>query len=687
MRRVLTTCPYCGTGCNMYLIVEDGEVVGVTPCESHPVSEGRLCIKGWKAHEFIHSPDRLTRPLIKKGGRFVEAAWDEALDLVAKKFMEITDRYGPQALGFFSSARCTNEENYVMQKLARAVFKTNNIDHCARLCHASTVAGLVAAFGSGAMTNSINELLDARSILVTGSNTTEQHPIIGGKILRARERGAKLVVVDPRKIQLAKHADVHLRPLPGTDVAWLNSFIHVILEEGLEDRRFIRDHLEPEAFEEMKKVVMSTRYSPENTEKITSIPTHDLRSAAILFASNRPGSLVYSVGITQHVQGTDNVKAVANLQMILGNVGFHATGVNPLRGQNNVQGACDVGALPSWLPGYQPVTEPIVREKMAETWGIRVEKMDDGVGLTIVEMVEAAGEGRIKGLYIVGENPMVSDPDLNRTEECLEKPFLVVQDIFMTPTAELADVVLPAASFAEKDGTYTSTQRTVSRIRKAIEPPGEAKPDHWIMGQIAERIGYSGCTYSSPREILDEINRVAPIYAGITWERIDSEEPPFGISWPCPDVDHPGTTFLHGGGSFSRGKGRCHACEYVPPPERPEGEYPFRLTTGRVAFHYHTGTMTRRSPTLDREVPAAYGEVNPEDARKLGIRHNRMVKVSSRRGEITVRAEVSNIVQPGVVFIPWHFREAAANKLTVAALDPISKIPSLKVCAVKLEGA
>jgi len=669
----------------MYLIVEDSEVVGIAPCESHPVSEGKLCIKGWKAHEFIHRPDRLTKPLIKRGGRFVEASWDEALDMVAEKFMEIVDRYGARALGFFSSARCTNEENYVMQKLARAAFKSNNVDHCARLCHASTLAGLVAAFGSGAMTNSINELLDARSILVTGSNTTEQHPIIGGKILRAIERGAKLIVVDPREIQLAKHADVHLRPLPGTDVAWLNSFIHIILKEGLEDKRFIRDHLESEAFEGMKKVVMSSRYAPESTEKTTSIPAHDLRRAAMLFASNKPGSIVYSMGITQHVQGTDNVKSIANLQMILGNVGFHATGVNPLRGQNNVQGACDMGALPSWFPGYQPVTGPAMMGKMAEAWGIEVEEMDDVVGLTIVEMVKAAGDGAIRGLYIVGENPMVSDPDLNHTRDCLEKPFLVVQDLFMTPTAELADVVLPAASFAEKDGTYTSTQRTVSRIRKAIEPLGKSKPDDWIMGQIAERVGYVGCSYSSPKEILDEINRVVPIYAGITWERVDSDEFPFGISWPCPTEDHGGTIFLHNGGNFSRGKGGCHVCEYVPPPEKPDSEYPFLLTTGRIAFHYHTGTMTRRSPTLDREVRWAYVEINPEDAKKLGIRRNRMVKVSSRRGEIVVRAEISNIVPPGVVFIPWHFKEAAANKLTIDSIDPVAKIPSFKVCAVKLD--
>jgi formate dehydrogenase alpha subunit len=685
VRKVLTTCVYCGTGCNLYLHVEGDKIVGVTPCESHPVSQGKLCIKGWKVHEFIQHPDRLTKPLIKKDGKFLEASWDEALDYVAKKFKEIKDTYGPNALACLSSAKCTNEENYLMQKFSRAVFNTNSVDHCARLCHASTVAGLAASFGSGAMTNSINELLDSKAILITGSNTTEQHPIIGGKILRAKEKGAKLIVVDPREVQLAKFADVHLRQLSGTDVLWLNSFMHVIFEEALEDKEFIKAHLELEAFEEMKKVVTSDKYSPENTEKLTSIPAEDLRKAAILFATNKPGSLVYSMGITQHIQGTDNVKSCANLQMILGNMGVFSGGVNPLRGQQNVQGACDVGALSNVFSGYQRVTDPAAREKMAKAWGINVKDMDDQVGLTVVEIIHAAGEGKIKGLYIMGENPMVSDPDINHVKECLEKPFLVVQDIFVTPTAELADVVLPAASFAEKDGAYTSTQRTVSKIRKAIEPVGDAKPDYWIIGQIGERMGYKGCTYSHPKEILDEINKVTPIYGGITWDRIDSKEFPFGIAWPCPDTSHKGTLFLHKDGNFTRGKGKCHTCEYIPPAEEPNEEYPFRLTTGRVVFHWHTGTMTRRSPTLDREVRSAYIEINPEDAKKIGVRKNQMVKVSSRRGEIVVRAEVSDIVPAGVVFIPWHFKEAPANMLTIAALDPIAKIPDLKVCAVKIE--
>ena len=684
-KRVLTTCVYCGTGCNLYLHVEDGKIVGATPCDSHPVSQGKLCIKGWKIHEFIQRPDRLTKPLIKKDGKFVEASWDEALDLVATKFKETKEKYGPKALGCLSSAKCTNEENYVMQKFARAVLNTNSVDHCARLCHASTVAGLAASFGSGAMTNSIDELLDSKAILVTGSNTTEQHPIIGGKILRAKEKGAKLIVVDPREIQLAKFADVHLRQLSGTDVLWLNSFMYVIFEEGLEDKEFIKNHLDPEAFEEMKKVVTSDKYSPENTEKLTSIPAEDLRKAAIMFAKNKTGSLVYSMGITQHIQGTDNVKSCANLQMILGNMGVYGGGVNPLRGQQNVQGACDLGALSNVFSGYQKVVDPAAREKMAKAWGINVEDMDNKVGYTVVEMIHAAGDGKVKALYIMGENPMVSDPDINHVKECLEKPFLVVQDIFMTPTAELADVVLPAASFAEKDGAYTSTQRTVSKIRKAIEPVGDSKPDYWIIGQIAERMGYKGCTYSHPKEILDEINKLTPIYGGITWDRIDSDEFPFGIAWPCPNTSHGGTMFLHKDGNFSRGKGKCHPCEYVPPAEEPDEEYPFRLTTGRVAFHWHTGSMTRRSPTLDREVRSAYIELNPADANKLGVRKNQMVKVSSRRGEIFVRAEVSDIVPPGTVFIPWHFKEAPANKLTIAALDPVAKIPDLKVCAVKIE--
>jgi formate dehydrogenase alpha subunit len=513
-QRVLTTSVYCGVGCNYSLHVENDKIIGVTPVESHPVSQGKLCIKGWKTHEFIQHPERLRTPLIKKNGKLVKASWDEALDLVAQKFKEIKQEFGPGALSCFASAKCTNEENYVMQKFARAVLKTNNVDHCARLCHASTVTGLAAAFGSGAMTNSINELLDAKAILITGSNTSEQHPIIGGKIMQAKEKGAKLIVVDPRETQLAKLADIHLRQVSGTDVLWINSFMHVIFEEGLEDKNFINNCLEPEAFEEMKKLVTSEKYSPEQTEKLTSIPSDSLRKAAIMFANNKPGSVVYSMGITQHIQGVDNVKSIGNLQMILGNLGVYAGGVNPLRGQQNVQGACDVGALANVFSGYQPVIDPITREKMAKAWNISAKEMDDKVGLTIVEAVQAAGAGKIKGLYIMGENPMVSDPDINHVKECLEKPFLVVQDIFMTPTAELADVVLPAASFAEKDGTFTSTQRTVSKIRKAIEPVGDSKPDYWIIGQIAERMGYKDLLYSHPKQILDEINSVTPSYAG-----------------------------------------------------------------------------------------------------------------------------------------------------------------------------
>lgn len=687
LKKILTVCPYCATGCNLYLHVKNGKILGVSPCESHPVSEGKLCIKGWKAHEFVQRPDRLKKPSIKKDGRFVDVTWDEALDHVAEKLKVIKDTNGPRALGFLSSAKCTNEENYLMQKFARAVLNTNNVDHCARLCHASTMAGLSASFGSGAMTNSINELLEAKAILVTGSNTTEQHPIIGGKIMRAKENGARLIVVDPRKIQLTKFADIHLQPVCGTDVLWLNSLMHVIFEEGLEDSEYIKNHLDFESFREMKDLVTRDEYSPENTEKITSIPAGDLRKAAVMFATNKPGSLVYSMGITQHIQGTDNVKSCANLQMILGNVGVFGGGVNPLRGQQNVQGACDMGALSEVFPGYQRVADPAARERMAGAWEIKAEELDDQVGLTVIEMIDAAGAGEIKGLYIMGENPMISDPDINHVKECLEKPFMVVQDIFMTQTAELADVVLPAASFAEKEGTFTSTQRTVCKIRKAIEPMGDSRPDYWIIGQIAERMGFEGCTYSDPREILDEINKVTPIYRGITWERIGSSEFPFGISWPCPDTDHGGTLFLHEGGIFSRGRGMCHPCTYYPPAEEPDGEYPFILTTGRVAFQWHTRSMTGRSPTLNRESPSPYVEINPKDAERLGVRDKTSIRIISRRGEIVATAEVSDAVPTGTLFMPWHFEEAPANRLTIASLDPVSKIPSLKVCSVKAERA
>ncbi len=674
-KNVLTTCPYCGTGCGLYLQVVDGKLEGVIPCKTHPVNEGRLCIKGYNAHKFVEHPERLKKPLIKKNGTFEETEWDETLSMVAEKFLEIKKNHGPDSIGILSSARCTNEENYLMQKFARVVIGTNNIDHCARLCHASTVAGLANAFGSGAMTNSTPEFDNCDCILITGSNTIEQHPLIGGRMLRAKDSGAKIIVVDPRAIPMAKLADMHLRFRPGTDVAWINGFMNVILSNNLEDKEFIAERTE--GFEEMKKVV--EKYTPEYVERISWIPREELIEAALTYASAERASIVYSMGITQHTTGTDNVKSIANLAMLTGNLGKGSTGVNPLRGQNNVQGACDMGALSNVYCGYQKVNDDAAFKKFSKAWDADLSK---SIGLTVVEMMNAAHDGQLKALYIMGENPMVSDPDINRVREALQKlDFLVVQDIFLSETAALADIVLPGASFAEKDGTFTATDRRVQRIRTAIEPIGESKPDWQIICELAKKMKAKGFDFPSPKEILDEAASLTPIYGGISFERLEKE---IAIHWPCPTKDHLGTPYLHKG-EFSRGKGLFNAIEFKEADEMTDEDYPFILTTGRVLFHWHTGTQTRRTPKLDSEVPKAFMEVNPEDAMDLGIVDGELVKVTSRRGSINIMTLVTESVPRGVVFIPFHFAEAAANVLTNPALDPVAKIPELKVCAVRIE--
>ncbi len=676
MQRILTTCIYCGCGCGLYLDAENSRVIGSYPSGNHPVSKGALCVKGWNAYEFINRPDRLTSPLVKENGGFKEVSWDHALELVTDRLLALKVKHGSDALCFLSSAKTTNEENYLMMKLARAVFGSNNIDHCARLCHASTVVGLKAAFGSGAMTNSINEFEEADLFLVTGSDTTEQHPLIGSRILNAvLDRGAGLIVVDPRKIALAQFATVYLAQDNGTDVAWINGMMHVIIDEDLHDRDYVEQRTEH--FEELDRMVK--KYTPEYVERITSIPADSLVEAARLYAQSKKAMIVYSMGITQHTTGVDNVKSLANLAMLTGHVGFPSTGVNPLRGQNNVQGACDMGALPNVYSGYQSVTDDAVRAKFEKAWGI--ERLPSNVGLTVTEMIDRAYEGDVAGLYIMGENPVLSDPDANHVRKALENvEFLVVQDIFLSDTAEYADVVLPAASFAGKDGTFTNTERRIERIRKAIEPVGESKADWEILCEIARQCGYDGMDYRHPSEVMDEIASLTPIYGGISYDRIE----PFGLQWPCPGKDHPGTPYLHKG-AFTRGKGSFNPCEYIPPDELPDDEYPFTLSTGRVYWHWHTGTMTRRTSTLHREVPGGYIEISPRDAERLNITNHERVKVSSRRGEIVTPAKITGKVKEGAVFMPFHFYEASANILTNPALDPVAKIPEYKVCAVKIE--
>ena len=675
MERVLTTCIYCGCGCGLYLISDGEKLTGAYPSENHPISRGSLCVKGWNSYEFVNSSQRLKRPLIKKNGRLQDATWDEAIDLVVNMLKGLGKKYGSDTLAFLSSAKTTNEENYLAMKLARAIFKSNNIDHCARLCHASTVAGLAATFGSGAMTNSIDEFNDAEVILVTGSDTTEQHPLIGSRIINAVDKGAVLIVIDPRGIELAKHATIYAASRNGTDAAWINGMINVIISENLQAKEYIKERTE--GFQELKELVKD--YTPAQVEKISGIPKDKLIEAARIYAKSKKAMIVYAMGITQHTTGVDNVKCLANLAMLTGHVGFASTGVNPLRGQNNVQGACDLGALPNVYSGYQAVTDREIKNKFESAW--QVENLPDKVGLTVTEIIKNAGQGKIKGLYIIGENPVISDPDSNHVREYLKRAeFLVVQDIFLTETAQYADVVLPAASFAEKEGTFTNTERRVQRIRKVINPPGQAKPDWQILCELAKRSGYKGMNYRHPSEVMDEIASLTPIYAGISYARLD----PFGIQWPCLTKEDQGTLFLHKG-RFTKGKGTFAPRPYIPPNELPDEEYNFILSTGRIYWHWHTGTMTRRTSTLDREVPYAYAEIHPEDAESLEIKNDDYIRVYSRRGNIDLKAKITKKVQKGSIFIPFHFSEAAANTLTNPAVDPVAKIPEYKVCAVKLE--
>ena len=538
------------------------------------------------------------------------------------------------------------------------------------------MAGLAAAFGSGAMTNSVDEIEFTDLILAIGTNTTENHPVISSKVKRAvRRHGAKLIVIDPRDIQLTKYADIWLRKKPGTDVAVINGLMNVIISEGLAAKDYIEKRTE--GFEALKEVV--AKYTPEYVEEISGIPAEDLKTAARMYGAAKSAAILYAMGITQHTTGTDNVKSCANLAMLCGNIGIEGGGVNPLRGQNNVQGACDMGALPNVFPAYQQVANDEARAKFEKAWGVSLPAKP---GLTIIEVMDAAHKGDIKGLYVMGENPMLSDPDLTHVEEALKNlDILVVQDIFLTETAQIADVVLPSVCFAERDGTFTNTERRVQRIRKAVPPPGEARTDWEIISDLSNRIGYP-MNYVSAGKIMDEINRVAPSYGGITYERIEKE----GLQWPCPNVDHPGTRYMHKE-KFTRGLGLFHAVEYIPPAELPDDEYPMILSTGRVLYHFHTGTMTRRAKGPSERYPESLVEINPRDTEKYGVEDGKLVKLTTRRGSIEARAKVTDRSPEGVIFVNFHFREVAVNLLTNPALDPIGKIPEYKVCAVKVEAA
>lgn len=676
--RVRTTCPYCGVGCQMDLNVnpKTNRIVRTTSQPGTVPNNGNLCVKGRFAFDFVADESRLRTPLIKRNGKFEEATWDEAIKIIAGRLNKIRTESGPDAVGGLSSAKCTNEENYLFQKFMRACVGTNNVDHCARLCHASTVVGLAKAFGSGAMTNSIDEVRHAKCIFVIGSNTTEAHPVLGLYIKEAVVRnGAELIVADPRSIDLVRFAKVHLRQRPGTDVALVNAMMNVIVNENLADMEFIKQ--KTENFEDLVAAVKE--FTPEKAAEITFVPAETIRNAARAYARADTASIIYSMGITQHTTGTDNVLSLANLAMLTGNVGKESTGVNPLRGQNNVQGACDLGALPNVFPGYQSVEDTELRKKFESAWG---KELSGKPGLTVIELMHAIEEEKLRALYIMGENPALSDPNLNRTRKALEKiDFLVVQDIFLTETAEFADVVLPSRCFAEKDGTFTNTERRVQRIRKAVDGPAGTRDDWEIICTLSAEMGHP-MAYSHPAEIMDEIASLTPIYGGMSYDRLDD----VGIQWPCLNREHMGTRFLHKG-TFKRGKGRFHAVEFREPAELPDKKYPLILSTGRILYQFHTGTLSRKSAAIAQVSPTGYVEIHPDDAKKYGIREGDEVKVTTRRGKVTTLASITPTVLKGCLFMPFHFREGPANMLTNDVLDPVAKIPEYKVCAANVRKA
>jgi formate dehydrogenase alpha subunit len=693
-RGASTVCGYCGVGCHLHLHLADGHIVGTSPDWRAPASHGLLCVKGRFGWDYVHHAERLTRPLVRRrllegrGEDLVETDWDTALDLVARILVETKARHGADALGFLASAKCSNEENYLFQKLARQLISTNNVDHCARLCHSPTVAALTQALGSGAMTNSMDDIVrEARCVFVIGSNTTEQHPVLGMRLRRAaKEHGLPIIVADPRRIPLVDDAVLHLALRPGTDIALLNALAHELIANGWVDRKFVEARTE--GFEAFAASVREDR--PDRAAEVTGVPAGDIRRAARLLWEHRPGALLFAMGITQHTCGTDNAFACTHLQLLLGNLGVPGGGVNPLRGQNNVQGASDMGALPDVLPGYAPVADAAARRRFGQAWGVTVPSRP---GLTVTEMLDAALAGRIRGLWVLGENVAMTDPDLNHVHQCLAAcEFLVVQEIFLSETARFAHVVLPAATSVEKAGTFTNTERRIQRFDPAVPAPGEARPDWWIIGEVARRVmrltrphppsgPRAGWDDVSPAAVMDEIAGLTPLYGGVSHLRLGET----GLQWPCPDPGHPGTPLLHVEG-FPRGRARFTPVYHQPAAELPDADYPLVLTTGRVLEHYHSGTMTRRVPGLNWLVPEATMEMHPRDAGPRAILDGGRVRVRSRRGSLTAVARLSAGIAPGTVFMPFHFAEAAANVLTHAALDPVAKIPEYKVCAVTVEG-
>jgi len=706
--RVDTVCPYCGVGCALtYHVDREKNAIVFAEGRESPGNQGRLCVKGRYGWDYSSHPQRLTRPLIRrdeaypkgalskdvrgegdgrrKPGGFVdegevlpafrEASWEEALDLVARRLTEIRDRDGGNALAGFRSAKCSNEEAYLFQKLIRAGFGTNNVDHCTRLCHASSVAALMESIGSGAVTTTYGDIENADVALLAGTNTTANHPVAATFFKQAKKLGTKLIVVDPRRESIADHADYHCRIKPGTDVAFYNAMMQVILEEGLFDEDFVAERTDN--FDALREVVGA--YPPERASKICGVDAEKIREVARVFGRAKNAILFWGMGISQHVYGTNNARCLISLALLTGNVGKPGAGLHPLRGQNNVQGASDAGLIPMVYPDYQPVGDPGVRAKFEAAWGCT---LSPDPGLTVVEITRAALAGDIRGMYIMGENPFLSDPNINKVRKALSNlDFLVVQDIFLTETAEFADVILPASAYLEKEGTYTNTDRRVQLGRPAVESPGEARLDWQIIQEVSNRIGYP-MDYAGSAEIFEEFAALTSSYATLRHDNLG----PFGKLWPNPDPDHQeGPTVLFED-TFPTPNGRAKLvpAEWTAAPELPDEDYPLVLNTGRLLEHWHTGAMTRRASALDAIAPEAFAEMHPEDAAELGVGEGDRVEIESRRGRIRLAARLTTRGSRGAVFVPFHFREAAANLLTLDELDPDGKIPEFKFCAVRV---
>jgi formate dehydrogenase major subunit len=711
LRQVESVCPYCGVGCALTFNVDDDRgAIAYADGREQPGSKRRLCVKGRYGWDYTFSKQRLTTPLIRRessypkgplssdvrgdkrrrrkpGGlvdydevmpHFREATWEEALDLVASRLKAIHEESGPKAIAGFGSAKCTNEEAYLFQKLIRAGFGTNNVDHCTRLCHASSVAALFEGVGSGAVSTTYGDVINADVAILAGTNTTANHPVASSFFKQARRRGTKLIVVDPRRERIADHADVYCQLKPGTDVAFYNGVMHEVIRLGLVDREFIADRTSN--YDALAKLLED--YTPERSEQITGIDADTIRLVARLWGEAGAGVIYWGMGISQHTTGTDNARCLIAMCAITGHVGRPGTGLHPLRGQNNVQGASDAGLIPMFYPDYQPVDAESARGRFEAAWG---RELDPERGLTVTEIVASALHGGVRGMYMMGENPFLSDPNINKVRKALSAlDFLVVQDIFLTETAEFADVVLPATSALEKDGTYTNTDRRVQIGHKVLDPPGQARPDWQIVQDIASRVGLP-MHYADPSEIFDELVSLMPNYAGLTYDNLG----PSGKLYPNPDPEHSDGTVVLFDEHFGTDDGLAHLvpAEWMPAKELPSDEYPFILNTGRLLEHWHTGSMTRRSFALDSIQPEAHVFMNPDDARAMGVADGDFVRVSSRRGTIELRARLSHRDTPGTCFIPFHFREAAANLLTIDEIDPFGKIPEFKFCAVRIDRA